>query len=339
MELLERYLYAVKCGLPRAQQDDIIAELGEDLRSQIEDKEAALGRLLDDSEIATILKQRGHPTSVASGYLPQQYLIGPALFPVYRLVLQIVVVWVLVPVFVLIVGPIAVVAAAHPSAELVKTLWDLAMSAVFTLGVVTLVFAVVERHPAGCKEFEKWEPRRLPRVPKVEPDPRPTPRVTAIAELAAGLVVSWLFVTWFRTTFDFPGVRVTLTPVWRNLYWPFLLVLLGGVPVGWVSLIWPSRTRLRSSIRLTIHGLSLVVVSILLRAQTWVEIAAPQLPAAGIEEAVKWTNFGIGITLCITAIITVAEAIREARRILKKRAVRPSIASRIVGNRKRHGTT
>jgi hypothetical protein len=332
MELLERYLYAVKCGLPKAQQDDIIAELAEDLRSQIEDKEAELSRSLDDSEIATILKQRGHPAAVAGGYLPQRYLIGPALFPVYRLVLQIVVVWVLIPVFVLIVGPIAVVTAAHPSRELVKTLWDLAMSAFFTLGVVTLVFALMERHPAGCKEWEKWDPRRLPRVPKVEPDGRPTPRAAAIAELAAGLVVSWLFVTWFRTTFDFPGVRVTLAPVWRNLYWPFLLVLLGGVPVGWVSWIWPSRTRLRAGTRLTIHGLSLVVVFILLRAKTWVEIAAPQFPAAGIEEAVKWTNFGIGITLCISAILTVAEAIREARRIFKKRAVRPLIAISTVGN-------
>jgi hypothetical protein len=332
MELLDRYLHAVKSGLPKAQQDDIIAELAEDLRSQIEDKEAELGCSLDEAELVTILKQRGHPAAVASRYLPQQYLIGPALYPIYRLVRKIVVVWVLVPVFALVVAPIAVATASHPSAELVKSLWDLAMSAVFTVGVVTAVFAAIERYPVEHKTWEKWDPRRLPRVPKTEPDTRPTPRATAIAELAASLIFSWLFVTWFRTTFDLGGVRITLAPIWRSLYWPFLLVLLGGVPVGWVSLIWPERTPLRSSIRLAIHGVTLVLVVILLRARMWVEIAAPQFPAAEIAQAVKWTNLGIGITLFIMAIITIGEAVHEVRRIFRRKPVRPMVTSSIAGN-------
>ena len=44
MELLDRYLKAVKFWLPSDQKQDIIAELSEDLRSQIEDKESELGR-------------------------------------------------------------------------------------------------------------------------------------------------------------------------------------------------------------------------------------------------------------------------------------------------------
>ena len=36
-ELLERYLQAVRFWLPKAQQEDILAELSEDLRSQIEE--------------------------------------------------------------------------------------------------------------------------------------------------------------------------------------------------------------------------------------------------------------------------------------------------------------
>ena len=38
--LVDRYLRAVKEQLPRAQQDDVIAELTENLRAQIEDAEA-----------------------------------------------------------------------------------------------------------------------------------------------------------------------------------------------------------------------------------------------------------------------------------------------------------
>jgi hypothetical protein len=252
-------------------------------------------------------------------------------FPVYVLVLKICL-WVLVPVFALIVAPLAVVTATHPSKELVKTLWDLAMSAVFTLGVVTAVFAVIERYPVEYKAWEKWDPRQLPRIPKVEPDGRPTPRVTAIAELAAGLIVSWLFVTWFRTTFDLGGVRITLAPIWRAIYWPSLLVLLAGVPLGWVSLIWPARTRLRSGIRLTIHGMTLVIVGVLLRVTTWVEIAAPQFPTVGIEQAAKWANFGIWIALVVMAIITIADAFQDARRIFRRKTARTLITSSIVGH-------
>ena len=90
MQLLERYLQAVKFWLPKEQKEDIIAELSEDIHSQIDEKEAELGRKLNEGELESILKQRGRPILVANSYLPQQHLIGPVLFPIYRLVLKIV---------------------------------------------------------------------------------------------------------------------------------------------------------------------------------------------------------------------------------------------------------
>jgi len=44
MTLLDRYLASVRSALPESQRDDIVSELSEDLRSQIEDREAELGR-------------------------------------------------------------------------------------------------------------------------------------------------------------------------------------------------------------------------------------------------------------------------------------------------------
>src|ERR1700752_1570407 len=88
MELLDRYLKAVKFWLPSDQKQDIIAELSEDLRSQIDEKESELGRALNNAEIEAILKKSGDPMLVAQRYLPQRYLIGPALFPIYWLILR-----------------------------------------------------------------------------------------------------------------------------------------------------------------------------------------------------------------------------------------------------------
>jgi hypothetical protein len=83
MELLDRYLQAVKKHLPRQRQDDIIAELKANLESQLEDKESELGRPLTQGEAEDCLKQLGPPMQVAARYQPQRYLIGPAVFPIY----------------------------------------------------------------------------------------------------------------------------------------------------------------------------------------------------------------------------------------------------------------
>jgi hypothetical protein len=97
MQLLDRYLSAVRFWLPGGQKDDIIAELSEDLRSAIADEEANLGRALTDGELAQLLKRRGHPLVVAGAYTPQRALIGPVLFPVYVFALKIVAACFVVP--------------------------------------------------------------------------------------------------------------------------------------------------------------------------------------------------------------------------------------------------
>ena len=50
MDLLARYLQAVRFFLPRGSQDDIVRELEEELRAQMEDRESQLGRTLTDEE-------------------------------------------------------------------------------------------------------------------------------------------------------------------------------------------------------------------------------------------------------------------------------------------------
>jgi len=81
MDLLERYLQAVRTYLPKSQQDDILKELGENLRAQMEDKETELGRPLNEDEAAAILKKHGHPMFVAARYRQTRHLIGSTLFP------------------------------------------------------------------------------------------------------------------------------------------------------------------------------------------------------------------------------------------------------------------
>jgi len=321
MELLNRYLHAVRFWLPKSQQEDIIADLGEDLRSQIEDRATELGRPLDQDDLAAILKQRGNPMLVAGRYLPQRSLIGPALFPIYQFILKLVILWILPPIFILVVGPATVLSGRDPSLALIQTVWTLLMAAVFAFGVITLVFAAFERYPH--ESMLKWDPRRLPRVPPAKAVTRsqPVPGYTAILELLAAIGASllWIEVTWLRTSFDFDGVVITLAPIWRGFFWPILLVTLSGVPIGLMGWLRPWWMRARSFARLAVDGITLVLTGALINMGPWVRVAAPNLPAAGVADANRWTNVGTSIGLSAIAIITLVDAVQEARRLVRQK--------------------
>jgi len=59
MDLLDRYLHAVRWTLPRAKADDIIAELRDELVTRQEDREESLGRPLTQDETSALLKEFG----------------------------------------------------------------------------------------------------------------------------------------------------------------------------------------------------------------------------------------------------------------------------------------
>ena len=104
MQLLDRYLTAVKFWLPQKQREDIAAELAANLQSEIEDRAAELGRPLGDDEVAALLKQQGTPILVASRYQQEhrtvtfgRQLIGPIVFPFYCTAIKVTLVLLLIP--------------------------------------------------------------------------------------------------------------------------------------------------------------------------------------------------------------------------------------------------
>lgn len=319
MELLDRYLHAVRFWLPKSQQEDIIAELREDLHSQIEDREAQLGRPLDEDALADLLEQRGNPILVAAGYSPRRSLIGPTLFPVYRFVLQLVILWILLPIFILVVGPATILSSRNSPGAIGETVWTMLMAAVFAFGVITLIFAIMERYPA--ESILKWNPRRLPRVPpaKALTQLKPVTGYAAIAELlastAAGLV--WIGVIWLRTSFDFNGVVITPAPVWHRLFWPILLVTLSGIPAGLIGWLSPWRMRARAYVRLAADALTLILTAALANMGPWVRVTAANLPAADLSDANHWTNVGFSIGFAFITIVTLMDAGMEVRRLFR----------------------
>ena len=154
MDLLERYLQSVRYFLPRAQRDDILKELSENIRSQIDDKEAELGRPLTETELAAIIKQHGSPLLAASGYrqAPLRHLIGPVLFPFYWFVLK-VLFWIGLAVCAL--SSIALISSGQPIRDLFSGLLGFMHAALPAFGWITFLFAALDFLNAKFRFLEK----------------------------------------------------------------------------------------------------------------------------------------------------------------------------------------
>jgi len=294
-ELLERYLQAVRFWLPKAQQEDISAELAEDLHSQIEEKEAELGRDLNQDEMAAILNRCGSPIVVASRYRPQTQLIGPVLFPIYQFVLKVTLLWVLIPLFVVIVGPAVILPAANRMGAFFQILSTLFTALIASTAAITIVFAVLERVGSKCNLIEKWDVRSLPAIPK--PTPQQPSRTHTIFELIFGVIgFAWLLLVPHYPFLLLGPAAHFIAPgtLWQTYYLPMVLLSFAGIAHQCVSLARPQWTWLPPTARLLVTVLSLALVQSMLRAAgqgtgpDWHPFVAPTAAFAGAAgEAVK----------------------------------------------------
>ena len=264
MELLDRYLQAVRKYLPARRQDDIIAELRANMESQIEDKESELNRPLTQGEMEDLLRKMGSPVIVASRYQPQQYLIGPTVFPMYLYVLRIAVLWAIVIYSVVIV---AVIPFTSPTASSVADSLMRMPGVLMTVAAwVTLVFAAFEfisvRYPSRTTPLAEytsnWQPSSLPPLEKSDASGRkPRSFTQAVAEVVIGfLLIAWLLlIPRYPFLLMGPGVVVLhispyqLAPIWWVFYW--WILGLNVLQVAWKTFDlvsgrwqqpWPVRT-------------------------------------------------------------------------------------------------
>ena len=315
MELLDRYLQAIEFWLPKRQKQDIIAELSEDLRSQIEEKQDEVGRKLEDAEVEAILKRCGSPLAVASRYRPQQYLIGPTLFPIYQFVLAVLVIGCVVPRCLIWLGFLIADPAHSAYLHIENMLGTILYFAFFT----TLAFAIIERSGVKLQGLDTWSPRKLPPVR----DPNRISRFGSLFEIAAAMVFNVWFVSifWPGPAIDFYGVRITIAPVWQVFFWSFLFLAAANVAIAGVNLFRPYWTRLRASLRLVADGLGAGLFCGLLKAQVLAGISAPSLPAPKAIELTNLINLLMARALPWAIVMTFVILSFDVYRIMRVRCV------------------
>jgi hypothetical protein len=318
MDLIDRYLAAVRRQLPQHLQDDIVQELGDSLRSEAEEHERVSGRAMTSGEQAALLKKRGHPWLMASRYLPQQQLIGPALFPYYRQALKIVVFWVVLPI-VLFGGAVSAIyspESSHVWGRVLGAAWN---GTIYAVGIVTIVFAILDHEQLRIKVLDNWNPQNLPE-PAIG---RAIPR----SESVIGLVLTLTFLIWWTdlvrvpefTVYDGGPVRFVPAPIWQELYVPILVSLVASAGVYLIDLLRPWRTITVSAVDLAINLLNIFIVTRILRAGHYLDVFGAPDNGAQLVQVGYWFNVIIFWIFVTVGVGSIFEASNELWKMVKAR--------------------
>jgi hypothetical protein len=321
MDLVDRYLHAVKFWLPQKQKQDILAELAEDLHSQVEEREAGLGRKLNEAEIADLLKQRGRPMLVANSFRPQQYLIGPALFPIYIFVLKVTAALYLLPWILVWIG-MAVSRAAHSGQSLghaMASFWTAFWPTAFAMAAsVTVIFAILERVQTDSRFLEHWDPHKLPPVR----DPNRIPLSNSILEVIINLVfLSWLIGgAWYERVLHFSDLTITLSAAWHYFFWGFVILTAANAVASAINVFHPYWTVTRASIRVISDCIGSALFCWLLKGPyVLAGLSSPDVPPekmAHIVNAINWwasKMFPFAVVACVLIVLGNAYRVLRVR--------------------------
>lgn len=170
--LIDTYVSEIAHRLPRKTRSDIEAEIRSILQDMLEERSQKTGNPISDEMTIEVLKAYGSPDKVAATYLGERYLIGPQLYPIFLLVLRIVLI---------VVGVLAAISLGialsqtigNPQNAFVTTvraIGNLVTSIIIALGNIVVIFAIIEwgLFRAGGKlavnampKEKDWDPRSL----------------------------------------------------------------------------------------------------------------------------------------------------------------------------------
>lgn len=160
MDLVNEYLRAVSALLPKAQREDIIAELRDTILTRIEEREGELGRPLTDDEVEAVLREIGHPLLIAARYREgPQHVVGPTLYPYWMFTAKVaIVIQAAAAVIVLIVRTLIGVNFAQALGQAIGS--GISGSLVL-IGAATVAAWLLERHGRRIAYFEQWRVKDL----------------------------------------------------------------------------------------------------------------------------------------------------------------------------------
>jgi hypothetical protein len=306
-EWIDRYVNAVGEALPLRERGDVEAEI----RSLLQDELEARGVALDDPDeqtVLSVLEQFGRPEDLAARYAPPRVLIGPTLFPIFRLVTTIVLL-VLVGVWVFGIA-VDVGMYQRPLTNPAAMVGGLVGGLFQTFGTIVLIFALIETFTHGKIEVEakqqSWNPRTLPKIESRE-------RVK-VGELVVGIGFNLAAILVFNAYPEWISAivikddQVTATPLLSENFLAF---------VPWLTLVWGLSIALNAYVltqgrwRPLTRWLQIALSAFGLAILGWMLMSGPLLAWPTLEPV---TSLVIAIIFAVTTIDLVVQVYRLVTR-------------------------
>ncbi|WP_041521628.1 hypothetical protein [Gilvimarinus agarilyticus] len=293
MNWLERYTFAVKSHLPASVRNDVADELLSDLQDERDYREESLGRPLTDDELKALLRERGHPMLVAADFQPRPTLVSESLFPIYRQLLQWMVIAIAAVQLCLMVAAFAGAGEVRLWQALPQLLWSILEKSLYGFAWLTLIFYLLGESVSRADIFTRWRPESLP---KVIAEGDYISRTATTFEL----VVTVYFAAWLNRVipqslgdnpigFVFSDQWATLLP-WINA------VLLGSIVLAVSKLLFPYWTR-----RKIIEELALYIPSLIIMAVIYGWDAPLTIVIGTGETSSQWAISSLSIALAMAA--------------------------------------
>jgi hypothetical protein len=309
MDLIDRYLTAIRWNLTGAKADDIIAELRDVIASRIEDREELLGRPLTRDETSELLRDFGHPLVVAARYGSVQHLIGPETFPFYLFALKVVLA-ICAAVVVITTAARMVLNPADGVQTLAQGFHDAWEALLGNAAIITLAFAVIERTGLLTRYLQSWKPEQLPDLSDLRIKPKKA------WERGFETVASVVLLLWWAGLFHIPsfystapGLRVVPGPVWGIYYWPIFALLsvrLVQVLIQWIRPRWRTLAALLGVV-LAIGGVA--VLGQIYRAGQWVTVTSTGMAADQAADIERSLHLALSMAIVVVGVIWVLQAL------------------------------
>ena len=211
-----------------------------------------------------------------------------------------------------------IVASGNPLQAIAHILGGAWWSLLVNAGLVTLVFAVLERTGWLADHLHHWSPENLPDLGNLTVKTKPPSLWEAVFEIVVGVV----FILWWAGLIPIPitytnarDLTLTPDPIWTAMWLPILVLLIARTVFNIIQWLRPRWKAARVALSVGTAAPAIGILVVLYHAEHWLTARSSTLPAARLSEIDHATNLGIRYALIVAGVVLALQCARELWRI------------------------
>lgn len=297
---VDRYVAAVGELLPAERRKDIEAEIRANLLDEIDASanDSGFPGAPTEQTALEVLRHYPRPLEMAQRYGATQALIGPVLYSSYVTVLKLVLVIVLT---INVITFLLQVMAGDSEPTILDALGSILSSLFVSGGIVTLIFAIIERSPGVAeevaedldKEQRDWDPRKLPEFSNRNQ--------VSTGDLVGDIITSLVTILWLNVYVSADGTMPIYVGEWAQM--PiFSELFMSYVP--YLTAFWAIELLVYLVVLARRRWTTLTRVIALASLVATVVVSALMLNAGQLASSSTWewaVRIGVGVCIVITA--------------------------------------